>query len=168
MVVTRPAAAGSWWRDPIVDYDGSFWFPVTREQLWATIEEFDSFEAWWSWLREFSAASRGLVDGNVLSGLVVPPVPYRLRLRVTLDSCTRPSSIEATIDGDLRGHAALSLLPVDGGTRVGATWRLEMASMPMRVAARVAYPVVRWGHDRVVDMTVAGFRRRVVAISRSS
>jgi len=32
---------------------------------------------------------------------------------------------------------------------------------PMRVAARVAYPVLRWGHDRVVDATVAGFRRHL-------
>lgn len=166
--MTRPASPRSWWREPTVDYTGDFWFPVDREVLWAAIEEFDAFETWWSWLREFSAETRGLVDGNVLRGLVVPPVPYRLHLRVTLDSCTRPSSVEATIDGDLRGHAALLLSPVDGGTGVAAAWTLEMASMPMKVAARVAYPVVRWGHDRVVDMTVAGFRRRLTALGGSS
>jgi hypothetical protein len=36
-----------------------------------------------------------------------------------------------------------------------------MMQRPMRVAARVASPVLRWGHDRVVDATVAGFRRHL-------
>jgi hypothetical protein len=36
-----------------------------------------------------------------------------------------------------------------------------MMQRPMRVAARVAPPVLRWGHDRVVDATVAGFRRHL-------
>jgi len=33
----------------------------------------------------------------------------------------------------------------------------------MRIAARVAYPLLRWGHDRVVDATVDGLRRQLVA-----
>jgi hypothetical protein len=36
------------------------------------------------------------------------------------------------------------------------------ASAPLRVAAHVAHPLMRWGHDRVVDMAVAGFRRRAL------
>jgi hypothetical protein len=31
----------------------------------------------------------------------------------------------------------------------------------MRLASRVGRPVLQWGHDRVVEMTVAGFRRRI-------
>jgi hypothetical protein len=78
------------------------------------------------------------VTGDVLHGTVIPPVPYRLRLDVRLQQCDRPRLIEAAIDGDVRGQAAL------------------------RVAARVAYPLMRWGHDRVVDMAVAGFRQRAI------
>ena len=37
-----------------------------------------------------------------------------------------------------------------------------MMQRPMRLAARVAHPVLRWGHDRVVEMTVNGFRRHLV------
>jgi hypothetical protein len=33
----------------------------------------------------------------------------------------------------------------------------------MRIAARVAPPVMRWGHDRVVEATVAGLRRHLAA-----
>jgi hypothetical protein len=32
---------------------------------------------------------------------------------------------------------------------------------PMRIAARIAKPVLRWGHDRVVDATVDSFRRQL-------
>jgi hypothetical protein len=31
----------------------------------------------------------------------------------------------------------------------------------MRLAGRVGRPLLQWGQDRVVDMTVAGFRRRI-------
>jgi hypothetical protein len=36
-----------------------------------------------------------------------------------------------------------------------------MMQRPMRAAARVASPVLRWGHDRVVAATVSGFRRQL-------
>jgi hypothetical protein len=65
---------------------------------------------------------------------------------------------EAHIDGDLRGHASLSFDELRGGTRVRAAWTLEAASAPMRVASRVARPLARWGHDRVVEMAVTGIR----------
>jgi hypothetical protein len=119
-----------------VDYHETFWFPVTPGQLWAIVERFDLFEVWWGWLRDFRADQGGIVDGNVLHGTVVPPVPYRLRLEDAND-----------------------------GTRVAVAWSLEMRSAPLRVAARVAYPLMRWGHDRVVDMAVSGFRRRALPVT---
>jgi len=38
----------------------------------------------------------------------------------------------------------------------------------MRLAARAAAPLLRWGHDRVVDMTVAGFRRQLSSARRQA
>ena len=40
-------------------------------------------------------------------------------------------------------------------------WSLQLQSPPLRAAARVAFPVLRWGHDRVVDMAVSGFQHRL-------
>jgi dihydrofolate reductase len=54
------------------------------------------------------------------------------------------------------GHGLLA------GTRVAVAWSLEMRSLPLRFAARVAYPLMRWGHDQVVEMAVAGFRLRAM------
>jgi hypothetical protein len=43
-----------------------------------------------------------------------------------------------------------------------ATWTVEMMQRSMRTAARYAHPLLRWGHDRVVDATVDGFRRQLM------
>ena len=118
--------------------------------------------SWWAWLREFRADQAGLAAGNVLHGTVVPPVPCRLRLDVRLQRCDRPRTVEAAVDGDLRGQAVLRLADAGGGTRVAVAWSLEMRSVPLRLAARAADPVMRWGHDRVVAMAVSGFRRRAL------
>ncbi|MGE5291385.1 MAG: SRPBCC family protein [Micromonosporaceae bacterium] len=150
-----------------VDYSAAFWFPVTPDRLWAIVERFDLFESWWGWLRDFRADDDALVDGNVLHGTIVPPVPYRLHLKVRLRRCRRPRLIEAAVNGDLSGRAALRLEDAGDGTRVAVAWSLEMRSAPLRVAARVAYPLMRWGHDRVVEMAVSGFRRRALAVGNA-
>jgi hypothetical protein len=145
-----------------IEYEASFWFPVPPPRMWTIIERFDLFQSWWAWLADFWADDAGLAGGNVLHGTVVPPVPYRLRLEVRLERCERPRVIEATIGGDLRGRAAVRLAAAGSGTRADVAWSLQLHSAPLRVAAHVAYPLMCWGHDRVVDMAVAGFRRRAL------
>jgi hypothetical protein len=151
-----------------VEYQEEFWFPVTPDQLWVMAGRFDQFESWWGWLRDFRAERGGLVAGNVLHGTIIPPVAYRLRLDVRLERCHRPLLVDATVDGDLSGQAVLRLQDAGDGTLVAVAWSLEMRSVPLRVAARVAYPLLRWGHDRVVEMAVAGFRRRAIGEAASA
>ena len=151
-----------------IDYSGAFWFPVGPNELWETIERFDRFESWWAWLRDFGADTETLVAGNVLHGTVIPPVPYRLRLDIRLEVSLRPHVVQATIDGDVSGFAVMRLEPVDDGTQVTVVWWLDMMSTPLRIAALVAYPLMRWGHDRVVDMAVAGFRQRALTSTTRS
>lgn len=147
------------------DHGASFWFPVAPSALWDTIERFDQFESWWPWLRSFTADTAGLVEGNVLHGTVMPPVPYRLCLDVHLQRCHRPHRVEATVAGDVTGPTVLRLEPVGAGTQVDMSWSLTMCSPPLRLGAAVAYPLMRWGHDRVVDMAAAGFGRRALGTS---
>jgi hypothetical protein len=85
-----------------------------------------------------------------------------MRLRIDLDECTRPSRIVAKVHGDLEGDASLVLTPHGNGTQVTAAWTVEMMQRSMRTAARIAYPLLRWGHDRVVEATVRGFCRNVL------
>ncbi len=145
----------------VISYQREFLFSVSPDQIWATIENVDEFERWWPWLEDFHLEGEGLVAGAVLSGMVVPPLPYRMRLVVELMACEPPTAIDAIIDGDLRGHARLRLRPDGHGANVEVAWTVEMMQRPMRMASRVAGPLLRWGHDRVVEVTVGNFRRRV-------
>ena len=63
--------------------------------------------------------------------------------------------------GDLEGHAHLRIEPDGAGAAIEVAWTVEMMQRPMRVAARVAHPLLRFGHDRVVDATVASYRRHL-------
>ncbi len=142
-------------------YRRSHSFTVDPESLWAALEQVDQFERWWPWFQEVEVAGAPLARGTVLSGVVAPPLPYRMRLDVELTDCRRPVAIDARVRGDLRGPARLRLRPEADGTTVDVEWSMEMMQRPMRLASRLAGPLLQWGHDRIVDMTVAGFRRAV-------
>ncbi len=71
--------------------------------------------------------------------------------------------MEALIHGDLEGTATLELCERGVGTEVDLAWTVEMMQTPMRLADRLAHPVLQWGHDRVVDLTVSGFRKRLTS-----
>jgi hypothetical protein len=145
----------------VIDYDGTFTFPVPAADVWATIARFDCFTSWWSWLREFSFEGSGLQHGTALHGFVSPPLPYRMRLDVVLDECVPQQRLTAVVHGDLEGTAELTFEGDDSQTRVHAVWTVEMMQRPMRIAARITKSLLRWGHDRVVDATVDGFRRQL-------
>ncbi|HEX4863728.1 MAG TPA: hypothetical protein VFV02_06630 [Acidimicrobiales bacterium] len=147
----------------VMDYSGRFSFPVPPEELWSAIERLDQFESWWGWLGHLQVDGTGLQEGSVLRGTVSPPVPYRMHLEVELQRCVRGELIDAVVSGDLAGDAHLRLQPHGQGTVADVAWSLEMLQRPMRLAARVAYPLLRWAHDRVVEATVTSFRRQLRA-----
>jgi carbon monoxide dehydrogenase subunit G len=137
-------------------------FPISPQQLWDVIEEVDQFEAWWPWLEEFRLDGESLEKGAVLHGVIAPPVPYRMRIQVELTQCEPARCIEAVIHGDLEGVASLELRARGTDSSVvEVAWTVEMMQRPMRLADRMAHPLLQWGHDRVVEATVAGFRKRL-------
>lgn len=144
-------------RSPVVDFRRQFYLAARPERVWQQISKLDDYESWWPWLRRFHSERAGMVSGNVLRGLVVPPVPYPFRMQVTLDECCPPATVRASVAGDVTGSATVDFEPVGEGTVVTCCWTLRMDSLPMRVAARTAYPVLRWGHDRVVQVSVNAF-----------
>ena len=151
----------------VMDYAGRFAFPVPPAELWVAIERFDQFERWWGWLGNLTIDGGGLQAGARLIGTVAPPLPYRMRVIVNFERCEHERSVDAEVSGDLAGPAHLRLHPTDTGTDAEVDWSLEMRQLPMRIAARVAYPLLRWGHDQVVEATVNGFRRQLLQASQS-
>jgi hypothetical protein len=145
----------------IIDYRDEFRFAVPPDQVWAGLEHVDRFEEWWGWLRNLHLEGRGLRPGSVLTGMVSPPLPYRMWIRVVLEECVPPAVIGGAVHGDLEGRARLMFAPDGGGTRASVAWTIEMTQPSMRMVAQVAAPLLRWGHDRVVESTVAEFDRRL-------
>lgn len=158
-----PRSVAAMPRQPIIVYRRAFEFGRSPSEVWAAMERVDQFERWWPWLQEFRLEGQSLAVGSVLHGMVVPPLPYRMRVRVTLTACQEPTAVDATIGGDLRGVAQLRVKAIDNGSRIEVAWTVEMMQRPIRVASRFGLPLLQWGHDRVVEMTVAGFRRRLEA-----
>ena len=82
-------------RRPVLEYVQEFEFALAPPELWDLIEQVDQFERWWPWLEDFHLEGPGLVAGSVLSGVVSPPIPYRMRIRppsyVNLQSLKRMS-----------------------------------------------------------------------------
>jgi carbon monoxide dehydrogenase subunit G len=152
----------------VIEYEGAFHLDLPPNEVWAIISRTDHFEDWWSWLRELQVEGKALESGSVLRGVVVPPLPYRMRLEVVLEECVMPNRIDAVVSGDLEGNASLTFTPDGGGTQATVGWTIEMMQGPMRLAARLAHPLLRWGHDLVVQATVEGFRRTLAAESGSS
>lgn len=147
----------------MISYRRGYQFDLKPEQLWARIEQTDQFESWWPWLTELRIEGSGLSAGSVLQGVVTPPLPYRMRLRVELISCEFPYAIDAVIGGDLTGQAQLRLRRDGERTWAEVAWTVEMRQPAMRLASRIGGPLLQWGHDRVVESTVASFRRRLEA-----
>jgi hypothetical protein len=146
---------------PVITYRARHGFQVPPSELWEIIQEVDQFENWWPWLEDFRLEGNALCTGAVLSGVVAPPLPYRMRLEIELTRFEPRRIIEALIHGDLKGDATIELLELGPGTEVEVAWTVEMMQTAMRLADRFTHPVLQWGHDRVVELTIAGFRRRL-------
>jgi hypothetical protein len=170
---------------PVIGYSGTHQFRIPHDELWTAIGRTDRFGTWWGWLEEFRAESRdgdnlsggvedhgdrvGLQAGTVLQAVVAPPVPFRMRVRVEILTVKPPDEIRAAVHGDLEGTARLSVRSSGSssgsssgtGSTVEIEWEVEMMQRPMRIACRYGYPLMKWGHDRVVEMTLSSFRRHV-------
>jgi carbon monoxide dehydrogenase subunit G len=149
-----------------MDYAGRFHFAVPPAVLWSAIGQLDQFGQWWGWLGSYQAQGDGLKEGSVLQGVVRPPLPYRMAVQVELTRCDPCRLVDAKVSGDLAGDAHLRLRPDGEGTVTDVDWSLEMLQRPMRCVALVAYPLLRWGHDRVVEVTVESFRSELGRLRR--
>jgi uncharacterized protein YndB with AHSA1/START domain len=133
-------------------------FRASADEVWAHLARPERFPVWWRWLRDFEVVGDGLSAGTVFHGLVVPPVPYRLRVEVRLTEVVAGERIRAALGGDLSGPAEVTLRSHPRGCEVAVAWRLEMRSLLLRRAAWFARPLLVVGHDQVVAATVRRFR----------
>lgn len=137
------------------DSERSWAFELSAEDLWERISAVDDYPTWWPWLRRFEPAS-GLVPGARWRCEVAPPLPYLVRFTLRIDRVVAHRVVEASVTGDIRGWARLTLEPDPAPTTTDTTSatlvsRLAPAHPLLRGVGRVARPVVEWGHEWVLD-----------------
>jgi hypothetical protein len=138
--------------------DRTYRFELAPDELWTALGRVGDYPRWWSWLVGFDG--RRLAAGEVWTCAVRPPLPYTVRFRIALDEVDAPHRIAAHLDGDLTGTAELCVADADpgpglqhaaGGSEVRLTASLAPAQRWLAAVAGLSGPLVRWGHDWVLD-----------------
>jgi hypothetical protein len=111
-------------------------------------------------MRDLVVEGDGIRPGTSFSFRVVSPLPYRMRLRVEVLEA-EPMRGVATVTGDLAGTGDIRLSETSGGSLVELHWSVEIKHPQMRIAARVAGPLLRWGQKWAVQSALRGFLRHV-------
>jgi hypothetical protein len=70
--------------------------------------------------------------------------------------------VETVVTGDLVGPACLEIASEESGSTARLSWQLELRDPALKLAARIARPLMEWGHDWVVSTGVRQFRRRAL------
>lgn len=142
------------------DSDRRYELPVSPTDLWSALERVDDYRSWWPWLRRFDAGA--LEAGHTWLAHVQPPIPYWVRFAVRIDDADAPRSINATVSGDVVGEARLEISDHPAGCEARLVSSLAPGNGVLKVVARMASPVVRFGHDWVLDTGARQFIRRAL------
>jgi uncharacterized protein YndB with AHSA1/START domain len=140
--------------------DRRYRFRVGRRELWTAISDVERYPGWWPWLRRFEANALAL--GDTWSCVVQPPLPYAVRFRISIDDLVEGERIGATLAGDIEGTARLHLVDIPTGCEARMTSALAPDHRALRAVALVARPLVRFGHDWVLDTGAAQFTASVL------
>jgi hypothetical protein len=138
-------------------------FPVAPAELWGHITATGSYVQWWPWLRRFDPGE-GLCAGAVWACVVQPPLPWRVRFTVELERVDPHRRAVARVRGDIEGNAVLTVVAAAGGSEARLRSSLRPAQPLMRRVARLARPLVRWGHDWVLDAGARQFAARALPL----
>lgn len=138
--------------------DRRYAFDVGPDELWAACTRTDDYRRWWPWLRRLDDAR--FEEGSTWRCELQPPLPYSLAFDLRLEEVEAPRFVTASISGDIAGHAAIDIRPTATGSELRLVATLGPSSAALRAIARFAHPLVRFGHDWVLDTGIRQFRRR--------
>lgn len=130
--------------------DRSWRFDAPRVDLWERLSDVEQYHRWWPWLRRFDP-DRGFTVDSRWSCEVAPPLPYVVRFAVALERVEPGACASATIRGDIRGSAELTVDDDGDGSVARLRSELSPANPLLRRVAWLAPPIVQWGHDWVLD-----------------
>ncbi len=140
------------------EFDRVWVFAAQPDEFYATVCQTDEFTNWWSWLRRCEID--GIATGAQARCVIQAPLPYALRITITIEDVDPGSLIATRVDGDLRGPARLEIEPHPHGCAARLVWSLELRDPVLANFSIIARPAMVWAHDRVVAAGVAEFERR--------
>lgn len=146
--------------------DRRYRFDVPPDELWSAATAVDRYREWWPWLRSFDADGFG--PGQQWACTVQPPLPYTVRFDVTIGEVRPCELVRASVSGDIVGSADLEISPAGEGCEARLLSRLAPGNGFLRLAARIARPVVRFGHDWVLDSGARQFSERALTTDGGS
>ncbi|WP_436795020.1 SRPBCC family protein [Actinospongicola halichondriae] len=138
--------------------DRSHHFDRSAAEVWEALTRTDDYRSWWPWLRRLDGAA--MEAGAEWECTVQPPLPYVLRFAIAIDEVDEALRVTASVHGDIRGTAELTLSETDAGCDVRLASVLEPANRGLQVISTLAPPVARFGHDWIVRTGVDQFRRQ--------
>jgi uncharacterized protein YndB with AHSA1/START domain len=139
--------------------DRRYRFAAAPDDVWSALADTARYRSWWPWLTAFDAPP--LAAGQAWRCAVRPPFGYTLRFTIHLDEVVAARLVTADLSGELVGTARLELSPSgDDGTALRLVSRLRAGHRGFSVLATLARPVVRRGHDWVLDTGARQFAQR--------
>ena len=137
-----------------------FEFDAAPPALWAALGSVEDYPRWWPWLRRFDA--RALAPGEEWRCTVKPPLPYVVRFTIRFDEVEVERRIDAVVSNDIEGPAQLVIEPSAGGSAVSLTSSLRPTNTVLKAASLFGRPLVRYGHDWVLDIGAGQFASRAL------
>lgn len=130
--------------------------------VWAALTDVGAYRRWWPWLAELDGDRFEV--GATWRCRVQPPLPYSVRFHLTIEEVEPRRYAVATVAGDIEGHASVDVADVadGGGTELRLVSVLQSSRASLRLLADLGPPIVRFGHDWVLDTGLRQFRHRAL------
>jgi uncharacterized protein YndB with AHSA1/START domain len=154
MSTTAASDTGAGARVPAYEYLTHWRLAAPIERVWQALVEVEQWPCWWPYVRRVQALRTGDADGLGAIHRIVwsSRLPYGFTLDVEGIESQHQRLLRGRATGDLEGEGLWRLLPeADGAvTAVSYTWRLDLNTRWMRMAAPLMAPVFRWNHEGVM------------------
>lgn len=135
------------------------------EPVWARINDYETWPAWWRGVEEVNVVRRGAADhvGALNNQVWKSALPYRLRFQIEITKVEPMHVIEVAADGELRGTGVMSFATEGDITVVTFVWKVETTSTWMNMLAPVAAPLFRWNHGAIMDWGAESLAKKLGA-----
>ncbi len=138
-------------------------FDAPLQRVWDEIFRADDWPQWWSAVKRVDLLTPGgeLGVGAVRMFTWGTALPYRNRLRITVERVEPMRIIEGRAEGDLEGSGLWTFSPEGGGTHLRYDWKIDLTRPWQRALAPVMRPVFAWNHRVVMGWGYEGLCKRL-------